>query len=213
MTRLNWALTLLLLLGSPAFLLAQEEEDASEQGEFSDDEFEFDDSEFDDEGFDDDGGSDDEEFDPSEFDDDASSKEQDLEYINDLLEGDDGALESTGFAYDDGNRRDPFSSLLDVSETRDPRTKRPRPEGIPGLMIDELTVTGIWITEDGPVAQVQAANKAMSYLLRPGDQLFDGDVLRITYERYAGAEVVFKQIVDDPQATKPFREVARRLDP
>ena len=115
--------------------------------------------------------------------------------------------------YVDGNRRDPFSSLLAVSETRDPRLKRPRPEGIPGLMIDELTVTGIWITEDGPVAQVQAANKAMSFLLRPGDQLFDGDVLRITYERYAGAEVVFKQIVDDPQATKPFREVARRLDP
>jgi len=41
-----------------------------------------------------------------------------------------------------------------------------------------------------------------------GDQLFDGDVIRI-----GAQEVVFKQIVSDPTALKPFREVTKRLSP
>lgn len=137
---------------------------------------------------------------------------EDLEYIDDLLEGDEDVLDSSGFTYDDGGRRDPFMSLLEVAERR-ARPTGPRPEGIAGLMIDELTLTGVWVTGNGPVAQVQAADRAKSFLLRPGDQLFDGDVVRITYERYAGAEVVFKQILDDPTARKPFREIVRRLEP
>jgi hypothetical protein len=137
--------------------------------------------------------------------------EEDLEYIDDLLESDIGMLES-GISYDDGGRRDPFRSLLQVSNER-PELRGPRPEGVPGLAIDEITVTGIWITPDGPVAQVQAADRAKSFLIRPGDQLYDGDVVRITYERYGTSTVVFKQILDDPTATKPFREVVRRLEP
>ena len=137
--------------------------------------------------------------------------EEDLEYIDDLLESDFGVLES-GISYDDGGRRDPFRSLLQVSNER-PELRGPRPEGIPGLAIDEITVTGIWVTPDGPVSQVQATDRAKSFLIRPGDQLYDGDVVRITYERYGTSTVVFKQILDDPTATKPFREVVRRLEP
>jgi hypothetical protein len=58
------------------------------------------------------------------------------------------------------------------------------------------------------VAQVKAANQAKSYLLKEGDQLYDGDVVSISR-----AEVVFKQIVQDPTALKPFREVVKNLGP
>lgn len=141
----------------------------------------------------------------------SESGEEDLAYIDDLLEGDEDVLEGTGFTYDDGGRRDPFRSLLQVSERAPDRG--PRPEGIPGLLIDELTVTGVWITVDGPVAQVRSSDRSLSYLLRPGDQLYDGDVVSISYERYEGGEVVFKQIIDDPTAPKPFREVTRKVEP
>lgn len=137
--------------------------------------------------------------------------EEDLAYIDDLLEGDEDVLEGTGFTYDDGGRRDPFRSLLQVSERAPDRG--PRPEGVPGLLIDELTVTGVWITVDGPVAQARSSDRALSYLLRPGDQLYDGDVVSISYRRYEGGEVVFKQIIDDPTAPKPFREVVRTVEP
>jgi hypothetical protein len=58
------------------------------------------------------------------------------------------------------------------------------------------------------VAQVVAANEKKSYLLKEGDQLYDGDVVSINR-----AEVVFKQIVQDPTALKPFREVVKSLNP
>ena len=78
--------------------------------------------------------------------------------------------------------------------------------------IDEVTVTGIWVTPDGPVAQVQSTDTPMSYLLREGDQLYDGEVIRISLTRAEGAEVLFKQSVTDSTAPKPFRDVVRRLD-
>ena len=58
------------------------------------------------------------------------------------------------------------------------------------------------------MAQVVAANQKKSYLLREGDQLYDGDVVSINR-----SEVVFKQIVQDPTALKPFREVVKSLNP
>lgn len=143
--------------------------------------------------------------------DESETGEEDLAYIDDLLAGDEDVLEGAGFTYDDGGRRDPFRSLLEVAERTTDRG--PRPEGIPGLLIDEITVTGVWITVDGPVAQVRSADKALSLLLRPGDQLYDGDVVSISYRRYEGGEVVFKQIIDDPTAPKPFREVTRTVEP
>lgn len=126
--------------------------------------------------------------------------------IEDILEADEEVLEGSGYSYDPGGRRDPFKSLLAAQERTD--NKGPRPPGIPGLLIDELTLTGIFKTEKGWVAHVQASNKDKSHLLRVGDQLFDGDVVRISAN-----EVIFKQIVSDPTALKPFREVAKRLNP
>lgn len=126
--------------------------------------------------------------------------------IDEILEADEEVLEGTGYNYDPGDRRDPFKSLL-IGQER-PELRGPRPPGIPGLLIDELTLTGIFNTPKGLVAQVQVSAKEKSELLRVGDQLYDGDVVRIT-----SSEVVFKQIVNDPTALKPFREVVKRLNP
>jgi hypothetical protein len=122
--------------------------------------------------------------------------------IDEILEGEEEVLSgSGGFTYDPGNRRDPFKSLLTGPEKPD---RGPRPEGIPGVLIDEIQLLGIWRTPRGYVAQIRASNK--SYLLREGDQLFDGDVVNIQKN-----EVVFKQQVQDPTALKPYREVVKNL--
>lgn len=111
-----------------------------------------------------------------------------------------------GYTYEPGDRRDPFKSLLVVRERL--AMRGPRPEGIPGLLIEEVDLTGIFITPDGPVAQVRSTEEDKSYLLREGDQLYDGDVVSISAN-----EISFKQIVDDPTAIKPFREVVKKLTP
>lgn len=130
----------------------------------------------------------------------------DLGDIDQILEGEEEVLSGTGFTYDPGNRRDPFKSLLAAPDR--PELRGPRPEGVPGLLIDEIDLTGIFRTSKGYVAQVSAANQKKSYLLREGDQLYDGDVVSINRN-----EVVFKQIVQDPTALKPFREVVKSLNP
>ena len=123
----------------------------------------------------------------------------------DELLTDDALLRPEGYVYDPGGRRDPFRSLI-ASRAR-VRERGPRPEGIPGLLIDEIDVTGVFVLAEGPVAQIRSTDQEQSFLLREGDQLFDGDVVSIST-----FEVVFKQIVDDPTAIKPFREVVKQID-
>jgi hypothetical protein len=126
--------------------------------------------------------------------------------IDEILQGEEDVLSGSTFSYDPGNRRDPFKSLLSGPERAEVRG--PRPDGIPGLLIDEIDLKGIWRTSKGYVAQVLAANQKKTYLLRAGDQLYDGDVVSIDHD-----EVVFKQVVQDPTALKPFREVVKSLSP
>jgi hypothetical protein len=130
----------------------------------------------------------------------------DLGNIDEILQGEEEVLSGSGFSYDPGNRRDPFKSLLAGPDR--PEIRGPRPEGVPGLLIDEIDLRGIFHTSRGFVAQVVAANQKKSYLLKEGDQLFDGDVVSINKN-----EVVFKQVVQDPTALKPFREVVKSLNP
>jgi hypothetical protein len=131
----------------------------------------------------------------------------DMGNIDQILEGDEEVLAGgSAFTYDPGNRRDPFKSLL-IAPDR-PEFRGPRPEGVPGLLIDEIDLKGIFRTARGYVAQVSASNQKKSYLLKEGDQLYDGDVMSIGKN-----EVVFKQIVQDPTALKPFREIVKSLNP
>ena len=134
-----------------------------------------------------------------------------LETINRILEADWEAQGTSELGYDGGSRRDPFLSLLGRSNRV--RARGPRPEGKPGLLIDDITLMGVFVTPGGAIAQVQASRNSASYLLREGDQLYDGEVLSIRFEKNELAEVVFKQGVQDPAAIKPFREVVKKIAP
>ena len=76
--------------------------------------------------------------------------------IDEILEGEEEVLSgSGGFTYDPGNRRDPFKSLLTGPEKTTERG--PRPECIPGLLLDESQLLGIWRSPRGYVAQIRAS--------------------------------------------------------
>ena len=136
-----------------------------------------------------------------------SADTPDFEAIDELLARDEEVLSDPGtYSYDPGARRDPFRSLL-ARRTNESEAEE-RPEGPPGLLIDEIEIQGVFILPEGPVAQIMSASQDTSFLLRPGDQLWDGDVVRITPN-----EIVFKQTINDPTALKPFREVVKRMNP
>ena len=126
--------------------------------------------------------------------------------IDEILQGEEAVLQGISYTYDPGNRRDPFRSLL--AATPRPELRGPRPPGIAGVLIDEIDLRGIFRTPKGYVAQIMVQNQKKSFLLREGDQLYDGDVLRIDLHA-----VVFRQIVNDPTVIKPFREVVKKLFP
>jgi hypothetical protein len=126
--------------------------------------------------------------------------------IEEILEGEEEVLSGGGYSYDPGGRRDPFVSLL--QRTRVEEEGGVRPEGVPGLLIDEIDLKGIFELNGRYFAQVQTADKERSYLIQEGDTLYDGEVVAINRE-----EVVFKQIVNDPSIIKPFREVVKKLNP
>lgn len=126
--------------------------------------------------------------------------------IDEILVEDEAVLQGLVATYDPEDRRDPFRSLLARSPR--PELRGPRPEGVAGLLIDEIDIRGIFQTSRGFVAQIAAQNVKKDFLLRPGDQVYDGDVLRIEMN-----QVVFRQIVNDPTVIKPFREVVKELGP
>lgn len=130
-----------------------------------------------------------------------------LGQIDEILEGEEEVLAGEGYSYDPGMRRDPFLSLLRRTQLDELRN-RPRPEGVPGLLIDETDLKGIFRMGGRWFAQIQTADREKSYLIEEGDELFDGEVVAISAN-----EVVFKQLVDDPSIIKPFREVVKELNP
>jgi hypothetical protein len=120
-----------------------------------------------------------------------------------LIEQEESALAGRSYSYDPAGRRDPFRSLLMRPEKG---MTGQRPPGIPGIAIDDVILQGIWKTRAGYVAQIRGTDNK-SYLLRSGDQLYDGEVLRI-----APNEVTFRQNLNDPQSVKPFRDITKQLN-
>jgi hypothetical protein len=120
-----------------------------------------------------------------------------------LLEQDELANSGRAYSYDPAGRRDPFRSLLVRSENRG---RGARPPGIAGISIDDVIIQGIWKTKAGYVAQVRGTDNK-SYLLRPGNLLYDGEVTRV-----GPNEVSFRQNLNDPQSVKPFRDVTKQLN-
>jgi Tfp pilus assembly protein PilP len=108
------------------------------------------------------------------------------------------------YRYDPQGRRDPFQSLIGPKQVLQPGQ---RPPGVPGFLVDELKLQGVLKTRQGLVAMVNAPDNK-GYLIRVGDKVLDGEVIRIT-----SSSVVFRQEVNDPTRIERYREVVRDIAP
>ena len=113
------------------------------------------------------------------------------------------APQAAGFTYHPEGRRDPFVSLTDRGS--DPRAGGPRPSGLAGLGAGEVTLRGTLRSRDGFVAMLQGVDQK-TYVVRPGDKLFDGTVSSISQN-----DVVILQQVNDPLSLEKQREVRKGL--
>jgi hypothetical protein len=125
------------------------------------------------------------------------------EVLQEILEGPGTGSET--YRYDPQGRRDPFQSLIGPA----PKLQAgARPPGPAGFLIDEIKLQGIVRTkQQGLVAMVNGPDNK-GYLIRIGDKVLDGEVVRIT-----PSSVVFRQEVNDPTRIERFREVVKDLTP
>ena len=108
------------------------------------------------------------------------------------------------YRYDPQGRRDPFRSLIGPSPKLEPGQ---RPPGVPGFLIDEMKLQGIFRTRVGLTAMVNGPDNK-GHLIKVGDKVMDGEVIRIT-----PTSVVFRQEVNDPTRIERYREVVKDLAP
>ena len=132
-------------------------------------------------------------------------EEVDVSGIERILRGDQEVMQGKLFAYDPAGRRDPFRSLLDGMQEEEAGVTKVRPPGLPGMLVEELRVEGIIQTPSGILAFVQGRDN-LSYVIRPGTRLYNGEVKEILPDR-----VVFRQQVDDPKQIRPYEDVVREL--
>jgi Tfp pilus assembly protein PilP len=110
------------------------------------------------------------------------------------------------YAYEPENRRDPFVSLVNRGSDARPATARgSRPDGLAGILVDEVVVRGVLQTRGGWIAMIGLPS-GRSYTVRPGDRLMDGTVRTITAQA-----VVLMQEVNDPLSLEKQREVRKFL--
>jgi Tfp pilus assembly protein PilP len=109
----------------------------------------------------------------------------------------------SAFTYNPEGRRDPFISLL--GRGSDPKSKGARPAGVPGLLINEVSVKGIVRNTSGFVALIQGPDNK-TYVIKAGDRLMDGTVKSIVQDA-----VVFSQNVNDPLSLVKQKEIRKAL--
>ena len=83
--------------------------------------------------------------------------------------------------------------------------KGARAAGLPGMLINEISVKGIFKTSKGTYALVQGPDNR-TYPMWSGDKLFDGSVKAITSD-----SVIFSQDVNDPLSVVKQREVIKKV--
>jgi Tfp pilus assembly protein PilP len=121
-------------------------------------------------------------------------------------------LETGGFAYNSGGRRDPFVSLQrPVAADRGPKTRKP---GMEGFLIQEIALKGIVRTtgtgvgvagRPGHIAMFLGAD-GKSYFVSTGQRLYDGVITGVD-----ATSVTFRQEVTDPLSPVKTREVRKSL--
>jgi Tfp pilus assembly protein PilP len=132
-------------------------------------------------------------------------EEVDVSGIEQILRGEEEVMEGRIFSYDPAGRRDPFRSLLEGFEENEEGPAKARPPGLPGMMIEELRLEGIIETPSGILAFVLGRDN-VSYIIRPGTKLFNGEVGEIQPKK-----VVFRKDVNDPNRNKQYEEVVREI--
>jgi type IV pilus assembly protein PilP len=108
------------------------------------------------------------------------------------------------FTYNPEGRRDPFVSLLLRGGDTRP-TRESRPDGLPGLLISEISLRGILKDKTGFVAMVSGPDNK-THIIHGNDKVFDGTVKAITAD-----SVIFSQDVNDPLSLVKQREVRKYL--
>jgi hypothetical protein len=111
-----------------------------------------------------------------------------------------------GYSYDPAGRRDPFVSLS--SRGTELAVAGQRPAGVPGLLIGEVTVKGIFKSPKGGFLALLQAPDGRTYTVKQGDKVFDGSVKALTPDA-----VVFSQDVSDPLSLVKQREVRKSIRP
>ena len=107
------------------------------------------------------------------------------------------------FTYNPEGRRDPFISLL--GRGSDSKSPGVRPAGVPGLLINEVSIKGIVRNSSGFVALIQGPDNK-TYVVKAGDRLMDGTVKSIVQDA-----VVFSQDVNDPLSLVKQKEIRKTL--
>lgn len=109
------------------------------------------------------------------------------------------------FSYSADGRRDPFMTLTRPGRTTVTESPDSRPAGAAGILVEELVVNGIVLSNGNYVAMVSGPAKH-TVSVRPGTRLFDGTVQSITPRA-----VVIIQQVSDPLSPQKQREVRKLL--
>ncbi len=107
-------------------------------------------------------------------------------------------------------KRDPFVDLTQALTKDKPIFYSPppisqRPPGLPGLLVSEVTVTGLAVGEESKIAILRGVDD-FTYLAREGSKLFDGHVSEISRDT-----VVFIQKVFDPRGGEETKKTVKRL--
>jgi Tfp pilus assembly protein PilP len=113
-------------------------------------------------------------------------------------------LGADSYRYDSQGRRDPFRSLIGPRQSLG---EGERPPGVPGFLVDEIDLSGVVRTKQGLVAMIKGPDNK-GYLVRVGDKVFDGELIRI-----AQGSIVFRQEVNDPTQIERYKEVVKELVP
>ncbi len=121
-------------------------------------------------------------------------------------------LETGGYSYSSGGRRDPFVSLQrPVAADRGPKTRKP---GMEGFLIQEIALKGIVRTKGGGTGEARRSGfiamflgaDGKSYFVTTGQRLYDGVITAVD-----ATSVTFRQEVTDPLSPVKTREVRKSL--
>jgi hypothetical protein len=105
-------------------------------------------------------------------------------------------------------RRDPFRLPPPPSAAKKKGLLVYLPPGVPGLLIDQLTLKGVLRENAGQTAIAIVTNKTeRAYFLRLNEHVYDGVVTRITPEA-----IYFRKRVLSSQGETTFRSVVKQLN-